>query len=163
MALLTQQCGSVQVGNQQSLWAQSHAEPRAPKMLGPKGAHLDLCILLEMVPERKQNWPWHCWSWYQLREGRTGGTRSQLSWLPGDLGTGVNQEHNCRAENHPKNAAVSPSNLVKQKPCMLWISLSYYYGPRHIWRGKKCKIKLLKYNLHQWERKKKKKTQSLFY
>lgn len=63
-----------------------------------------------------------CWKWFQ-KENNTGygtagpnigskrggleerGTRSQLSWLPSDHGTSVNQKH--RAENHSKNLATS--------------------------------------------------------
>lgn len=36
---------------------------------------------------------------------KSSGTRSQLSWLPSDHGTSVNQKH--RAENHSKNLATS--------------------------------------------------------
>lgn len=171
MALLTQQRGSV-LGSSLS----KHSNPsepshmQSPKDAGTQGGTLgplhfagngsrkktaQLMALLVLWPAPGgEDW-------------RSSGTRSYYykiqSWVGFQVILVLVWIRNTTAElkTIPKMQP-SPSNLVKQKPCTLWISLSYYYGPRHIWRGEKCKIKLLKYNLHQWERNNKKK-KSLFY
>lgn len=107
---------------QQSLWAH-HMQSPDPKDAGTQGGTLGplhfagngsrkktalVMALLVLIPARGgEDW-------------RSSGTRTQLSWLPSDLGTNVNQEHNCRAKNHPKSPAKiqpPPSNLVQQKSC----------------------------------------------
>lgn len=80
---------------------------------------------------------------------KSSGTRNQLSWFPNDLVQALIRNSTMELKTIPKIQPL-PSNLVKWKHWS-YGSLSVTM-PVSIWRRKKHKIKVLKYNLHQQQR-----------